>query len=101
MRLLAAIALAAGIGAQRLAGMFLLGPVLQRRPGLRRVADLIPVAVVTAVIVQLGFATGQSLVIDARAAGMGVAAIAVWRRAPLIVVVLAAAAATALLRLVT
>ncbi|MEZ5219376.1 MAG: AzlD domain-containing protein [Ilumatobacteraceae bacterium] len=99
MSLLAALALAAGIGVQRLAGMFLLGPVIRRRPALSRVADLIPVAVVTAVIMQLGFASGRTLVLDARAVGLAAAAVAVWRRTPLIVVVLVAASSTALVRL--
>jgi hypothetical protein len=37
-------------------------------------------------------------VLDARAAGLAVALVAVWRRAPFIVVVVAAVAATAAVR---
>jgi len=38
------------------------------------------------------------LVLDARVAGFAVAVVATWRRAPLIVVVVLAAGATAILR---
>jgi hypothetical protein len=44
---------------------------------------------------------GRSLTIDARVAGLAVAAIALWRRVPLLACVLLAAVATALVRLVT
>ena len=59
---------------------------------------LLPAAVVMAVIIQLTVAEGKSLVVDERLAGMAVAGILVWRRAPFLAVVLAAAAVTALLR---
>ena len=42
---------------------------------------------------------GESLVVDGRLVGVAVGAVAVWRRAPFVVVVVAAMAATALLRL--
>lgn len=98
MTWLAIVALAVAVWGQRLLGAFVVGPVLSRRPGVARAMGLIPAAVVMAVIVQLSVATGSDLVIDARLAGVAVAALAVWRRAPFIVVVLAAAAATALVR---
>jgi hypothetical protein len=44
------------------------------------------------------FTTGQSLALDERAIGLGVAIIAAWRKMPLIVVVILGAATTALLR---
>ena len=94
------VVLAAGVWAQRLLGMFVGGRVLSRQPGLGRLATLIPAAVVMAVVVQLTLATGKSLALDARAVGMAVAGLLVWRRAPFVVVVLAAAVATALVRLV-
>lgn len=43
---------------------------------------------------------GERLVLDARLPALAVAAILVWRRAPFLVIVLAAAATAALLRLV-
>ncbi len=97
------LALAAGVSGQRLAGMFWAGPFLTRRPALARLGGLLPMAVIAGVIAQLCFAsssTSTGLTVDARAVGLAVAAVAVWRRAPLIVVVLAAAAATALARAV-
>jgi len=45
------------------------------------------------------FSSGQHLVLDVRAAALGVAAIAVLLRAPFLVVVAAGAATAALLRL--
>ena len=92
--------LAAGVWGQRLVGIFVGGRLIAHRPALARLATLIPAAVITAVIVQLTFATGKSLTIDARAAGMVVAGLLVWRRAPFAVVVVAAAAVTALVRIV-
>lgn len=91
--------LSGGVAAQRLAGMFGGGAVLARVPALARLAALIPAAVVAAVIAQLTVASGKSLVVDERLAGMAVAGVLVWRRAPFVVVIVAAAATTALLRL--
>lgn len=91
--------LAGGVWAQRLVGVFVGGRLLGRRPALGRLATLIPAAVIMAVIVQLTVASGKTLTIDARAAGMAVAGVLVWRRAPFAVVVVAAAAATAAVRM--
>jgi hypothetical protein len=93
--------LAAGVWTQRLLGMFVGVRVLGRHPSLARLATLIPAAVVMAVVVQLSVATGRTLVIDARLVGMTVAGVLVWRRAPFAVVVLAAAASTAVARLIS
>lgn len=90
--------LAAGTWGQRLLGMFVGARVLDRRPALARLATLIPAAVVSAVIVTLTVGAGRSLTVDARVAGMAVAAVLVWRRAPFVVVVVAAALVTALVR---
>jgi hypothetical protein len=46
------------------------------------------------------FAGDRCLELDARAVGLAVAIVATWRRAPFVVVVLAAAASTALVRAV-
>lgn len=91
--------LAAGVWGQRLLGMFVGGHLLARQPALGRLATLIPAAVVMAVIVQLSVASGSRLQLDSRAVGMAVAAVLVWRRAPFVAVVLAAASATALVRM--
>jgi len=79
----------------------LIGPWLNKRPMLKSAAALIPAAVVMAVIAQLTLGSGRSLVIDERLAGMVVAAVLVWRRAPFIVVVVSAAIVTAGLRAIT
>jgi len=91
--------LALGVVTQRLLGMFVGAAVLERIPALARLASLIPAAVVAAVIVQLTVASGKSLVVDERFAGMVTAGVLVWRRAPFVVVIVGAAATTALLRL--
>lgn len=98
MTTLAIVSLVAAVWGQRLLGGFVVGPVLARRPGTAQLMGLVPAAVVMAVIVQLTVADGRSLVVDERLAGMIVAAVLVWRRAPFLVVVLSAAAATAGLR---
>lgn len=92
------LVLAAGVWGQRLLGMYVGGPVLSRLPALGKLAALIPAAVVMAVIVQLTLASGRSLVVDERLAGMIVAGVLVWRRAPFIAVVVAAAVVTAVVR---
>lgn len=70
-------------------------------PPLDRCLALVPAALISALIVTNTFSTGQDLVLDARAAGVAVAAAAAWRRAPLVVVIALGALTTALLRLVT
>ncbi len=96
----AIVAMSAGVAGQRLLGMFWAGPFLARRPVLGRLADLLPAAVIAGVIAQLTFVSDARLTVDARTVGLAVAAVMVWRRAPLTVVVIAAASATALVRLV-
>lgn len=98
MTTVAIIALMLAVWGQRLIGAFLIGPWLSRRPVLSKAASLIPAAVVMAVIVQLSVAPRGSLDLDERMAGIAVAAVLVWRRAPFLAVVIAAAATTALLR---
>ena len=66
-----------------------------------RIIALLAPALLAALVVVDTFADGKSLVIDARAAGLAAAGIAVALRAPIIVVILLAAAVTALVRVVT
>ena len=101
MSILAAVLLSIGTTAQRMVGMFVLGRTLQRRPALTRLAELLPVAIMAAVTAQLTLARGQRLVVDARLIGLAVAAVLVWRRQSLAVVVVGAAVATAGLRAVS
>lgn len=68
-------------------------------PYVRRLTDLIPVALLSALVAVQAFSTGQHLTVDARLAGLSVAAVALMARAPFLVVVVAAAVTAALLRL--
>ena len=65
----------------------------------RRLVDLLPAALLAALAAVATFGDGSALVLDARAAGLVAAGLALWRRAPFVVVVLVAAAVTALVRL--
>lgn len=65
----------------------------------QRVATVLPVSLLAALAATQTFADGRSLTVDARAAGVAVALVAIWRRLPFLAVVGLAAATTALLRL--
>lgn len=67
-------------------------------PMLERCLALIPASLLAALVAKDTFTSAQDLVLDARAVGLAVAMVAVWRKAPFIVVVVAAMAATALVR---
>lgn len=66
---------------------------------IQRTIPLLPVALLAALIATNTFATGMHLVIDARAAAIAVAGVAVLLRAPFLVVVASAAGTAALVRL--
>ena len=94
--LIAALALATA--ALKLAGPLTLGG----RPlptSVLTIVELLASALLAALVVVETFGQGKSLVLDARVLGAAFAAVAVWRRAPMIVVVLGAAAVTAVARL--
>jgi uncharacterized membrane protein len=86
-----------GTYATKLVGYFLPRSVLERAP-VRRVAALLPVALLAALVAVQTFADGQALVIDARLAGLAAAVIALMLRAPFLVVVVVAAVTAAILR---
>jgi branched-subunit amino acid transport protein len=65
----------------------------------QRTIPLVPVALLAALVATNTFSTGTHLVLDVRAAALGVAVVAVLLRAPFLVVVVSAAATAALLRL--
>ena len=67
----------------------------------RRHLEILVVPILAALIAVQSFSTGHRLVIDARAGSLLVAAVLVWRRAPFVVVALAAAVTAAGLRLVS
>jgi branched-subunit amino acid transport protein len=82
----------------KLAGLSLPENVLAR-PAVQRVAELLPVALLAALIGVQTFAAGNTLVLDARAAGLAAAAVALLLRAPFLVVVVVGAATAAVVRL--
>ncbi|MGW0604493.1 AzlD domain-containing protein [Streptomyces sp. NPDC002640] len=85
---------AVGCYAVKLAGLLVPGEVLER-PLVRRLAALLPVALLAALTAQQTFADGRELVLDARVVGVGAAGIALALRAPFLVVVGVAVAVTA------
>jgi branched-subunit amino acid transport protein len=70
-------------------------------PGLGGVMALLAPTLLAALIVTNTFATGRDLVLDARAAGLAAALVAVLLRAPVLVVILAAAVTAGGLRALT
>jgi branched-subunit amino acid transport protein len=89
--------LAAGGFACKLFGFFVLGR--SRLPAVvERCLALIPAALVAALVAKDTFSAGQTLQIDARVAGVAAATVAVWRRAPFVVVIAIGAGVTALVR---
>ena len=95
----AVLVTAAGCYLLKLAGLSVPQAVLEH-PVVERVADLLPVALLAALVAVQVFAEGQALVVDARLVGLAVAVVALLFRAPFLVVVLLAAAAAALVRLI-
>jgi len=81
----------------KLAGLSLPARLLQDAR-VQRTIPLVPIALLAALVGTQTFSTGHHLVLDVRAAALGVAAIAVLLRAPFLVVVASAAATAALLR---
>ena len=84
--------------ALKLAGLSLPARLLEDAR-VQRTIPLVPVALLAALIATNTFSTGNHLVLDVRAAAIGVAVVAVLLRAPFLVVVVSAAATAALLRL--
>lgn len=87
-----------GCYALKLAGLSVPEQVLAH-PTVQRVADLVPVVLLAALVAVQTSAQGSGLVLDARVVGLGVGAVALLLRAPFLVVVGAAALAAALARL--
>jgi branched-subunit amino acid transport protein len=69
-------------------------------PRVLELLSMLAPALLAALVIDEGFASGRSLVLDARVAGLAAGAVAVALRAPIWAVVVAGAAATALVRLV-
>jgi branched-subunit amino acid transport protein len=91
------IGLAAGTYVLKAAGPLVLGG-RALPPVVERAAALLPTALLAALVVVSTAADGRALTADARLVGVGAAAVALWRRAPFVVVVVVAVAATAAAR---
>jgi branched-subunit amino acid transport protein len=83
----------------KLAGLSVPARVLER-PVVERVADLIPVALLAALVAVQVAASGPTLELDARAVALGAAVLLLLARAPFLVVVFGAALVAAVVRLV-
>ncbi|WDZ84106.1 AzlD domain-containing protein [Micromonospora cathayae] len=91
---------ALGVYLLKLVGLLVPRSVLEQ-PRVEEVAALLPVALLAALVAVQTFGAGHQLVLDARAAGVAVAALAVLLRAPFLLVVALGAGTAALLRLLT
>ena len=87
-----------GCYALKLAGLSVPERVLAR-PVVQRVADLVPVVMLAALVAVQTLTTGERIVLDARLAGLAVGVAALMLRATFLVVVAAAALTAALVRL--
>ena len=92
------VVLAVGVYGQRVLGMALIEPksIGDRS---RRVLAMVPLSILCAVTALQTFSSQNELVIDARVAGIAAAALLAWKRAPMFLVVVVAAAVTAGVRL--
>lgn len=81
-------------------GGYVVPEAILARPRVRQLVGLLPVALLAALVVVEAVADGRHVDLDwARLTGIAVGAVAVWRRAPFLVVVVAAGLTAALLRL--
>lgn len=71
------------------------------RPWVTRVVDLVPAALLAALVTVQAATSGSDLVVDGRLAGLAVAAVALALRAPFIVVLVLAGGAGALVHVLS
>ncbi|MEV8315666.1 AzlD domain-containing protein [Streptomyces sp. NPDC059900] len=90
----------AGCYLVKLAGLLVPAGALER-PLVKRMAALLPVALLAALTAQQTFADGRVLELDAKAVGLAAAAVALLLRAPFLVVIGAAVVVTAGVRALT
>ncbi len=93
------VALAGGTYLMRATGPLLLGNRTLPAP-LLVVAEMLPVALLAALVAVGSFGAGEALELDARAVGLAAAVLALVLRGGLMAAVFAAALATALVRLI-
>lgn len=92
------VVMVAGCYAAKLAGLAVPERVLDH-PLTRRAVELIPAALLGALVAVQVLADGRAVVVDARLAALGVAAVLLWRGVPFLPVVATAALTAALLRM--
>jgi len=92
------LAVAAGCYGLKLLGLSVPERVLEH-PLTERAAAFIPVGLLAALVLVQGFTTGSAITLDARIVGLAVAAILLWRNVSFLPMLIAAAASTALVRL--
>lgn len=91
------VVLATGTYAFKAAGPLVLGA--RRLPvRIQSFVDLLPAALLASLAIVSTVGDGQAIVLDARLVGLMVAGVALWRRAPFVVVIVVASAATAIVR---
>lgn len=84
--------------ALKVSGPVLLGGDRRLSPRLQRLVAPLPVALLAALVATSTFVDDRARMLDARAVGLAVAGIALWRKLPFVVVVVLAAAAAAAVR---
>lgn len=93
------VLLACGLGfAIKFAG-YLLPQKAMENPRMSRVAATLTIGLLASLTMVNTFAGGEALALDARVVALGAAALALWLRAPFLVVVIVGAVAAALTRL--
>ncbi|MEM9034528.1 MAG: AzlD domain-containing protein [Actinomycetota bacterium] len=97
MTWLNSLVLAIGVYAQRLVGGVAIDAD-RLSPRWTAVLGAVPLAIIAAVVALQTTTTAGSIELDARVYGMGAAALCAWRKLPLFVVVIVAAAVTATVR---
>lgn len=100
MSVWSAVLLAAVICVAWKAFGYLVPPSLLEAPRPARIADLLTIALLGALVAVQSLGDGQAIAVDARVPAVLVAAGLLWLRQSFLVVVIAAAAVAALLRLV-
>jgi len=97
-----AVVVAASVGCYllKLAGLSVPASWVQR-PWVTRVVDLVPAALLAALVAVQAATTGPALVVDGRLAGLAVAALALALRAPFVVVLALAGGTGALVHVLT
>lgn len=93
----ALLGLAAAAYAMKAVGPILIGE-RQASPSLEAILALLSVPLLAGLVLVQTVDGGERIAFDARLSALGVAAILVWRQAPFLVVVVAAAATAALIR---